>query len=74
MSDPKKSARETPEWHDKPQPNVGSPGPGGDPQSPPPLMPQDGGEFTTDPEGTTDTQFMRIAEPRERPNSTSEPE
>jgi hypothetical protein len=61
-------------FHDKPEPNVGSPGPSGDPLSPPPLMPQDGGEPTADPEGTTDAEFLRTPTPKQRPNATSEPE
>lgn len=62
------------EFHDKPEPNVGSPGPSGDPQNPPPIAPKDGGEPAKDPEGVSDAEFMRISNPRERPNSTGAPE
>ncbi|MGV3618449.1 MAG: hypothetical protein ACO1SV_24260 [Fimbriimonas sp.] len=62
------------EFHAKPEPNVGSPGPSGDPLNPPPLAPQDGGEPAADPEGTTDAEFMRNPTPAERPNGSSAPE
>gem|GEM_PF-4729988 len=48
----------------------------GDARTLPPIAPQDvaPADFEREPEGTTDAQFMRIPSPRERSNSTSEPE
>lgn len=63
MTDP---SQRTPEPFDsEPEPNV---------DSPEHLMPTEGGGFTEDPEGTKESQHMRIPSPAERPNSSTEPE